>query len=73
MPLGRAVRSESPSQKRWRRLEQKRRGAWMEGIIGHSKNNFGLERIKAKHKNTEELWVKLAILAMNLDTAMKKI
>jgi hypothetical protein len=32
-----------------------------------------LERIKAKHKNTEELWVKLAILAMNLDTAMKKI
>lgn len=73
MPLGRAVRSESPSQKRWRRLEQKRRGAWMEGIIGHSKNNFGLERIKAKNKNTEELWVKLAILAMNLDTAMKKI
>ena len=45
----------------------------MEGIIGHAKTNFGLDRILYTVKDGEEMWIRLGLLAMNLSTALKKM
>lgn len=72
-PLGRKNLTESPSKRRWRRQDQKYRGTLMEGIIGHAKQHFGLNCIKAKTKETEKVWVQLGLLSMNLKTALNKV
>ena len=48
VPLGRKSSSKSPSQRQWRKQDQKYRGTLMEGIIGHAKQHFGLNRIDRK-------------------------
>ncbi len=45
----------------------------MEGIIGHAKSHFGLDRIRYTIKDGEEMWIRLGLLAMNLSTAVKKM
>jgi hypothetical protein len=68
MPLGRRGQL-STSEIRKLKKKQKKRGQ-MEGIIGHSKVNFGLERIKYAN---EEIGVRLGLLGMNLKTAAARI
>jgi hypothetical protein len=58
--------------RKWLREKQKLRGSRMEGIIGHAKNHFGLDRIRYTMKDGEEMWIRLGLLAMNLSTALKK-
>ena len=48
-------------------------GSRMEGIIGHAKIHFGLDRIRYTIKDGEEMWIRLGLLAMNLSTAVKKM
>ena len=69
--LGRSANT--TENKKWRREKQKIRGSRMEGIIGHAKNHFGLDRIRYTIKDGEEMWIRLGLLAMNLSTAVKKM
>jgi IS5 family transposase len=69
--LGRAANT--TENKQWLREKQKIRGSRMEGIIGHAKNHFGLDRIRYTIKDGEEMWIRLGLLAMNLSTAVKKM
>jgi len=68
MPLGRRGQL-SKSEIRKLKKKQKKRGQ-MEGIIGHSKMHFGLERIKYAN---EKIGVMLGLLGMNLKTATARI
>jgi len=68
MPLGRRTKL-SKGEIRKIKKKQKKRGQ-MEGIIGHSKVNFGLERIKYAN---EKIGVRLGLLGMNLKTAVARI
>jgi len=70
-PLGRKVRNQNPSN-RWRKQKQRERNR-IEGIIGHGKNHFGLENIKYYIEGGPEIWVRLGLLGMNLQTAMKRV
>lgn len=69
--LGRAANT--TENRKWLKEKQKLRGSRMEGIIGHAKNNFGLDRILYTMKDGEEMWIRLGLLAMNLSTAIKKM
>ena len=69
--LGKAARDKV--NKQWFRAKQRLRGSRMEGIIGHGKNHFGLDRILYRIKGGEEMWIRLALLAMNLSTALKRM
>ncbi|MCI0405823.1 MAG: hypothetical protein L0209_07090 [candidate division Zixibacteria bacterium] len=69
--LGRAANT--TENRKWLKEKQKLRGNRMEGIIGHAKNNFGLDRILYTMKDGEEMWIRLGLLAMNLSTALKKM
>jgi IS5 family transposase len=69
--LGRSA--STTENKKWLREKQKIRGSRMEGIIGHAKNHFGLDRIRYTIKDGEEMWIRLGVLAMNLSTAVKKM
>ncbi len=72
-PLGRPSYDEiSEGNERWRRKKLVQRGVLMEGIIGHVREHFELDRIKAKLPETERLWINLGIMAMNLHTAAKR-
>lgn len=73
LPLGRASETESPGRKLFRKKEHKRRSSLMEGIIGHAKEHFNMNRIRAKTPDTEKLFVNLGLLSMNLHTALKRI
>jgi IS5 family transposase len=72
-PLGRPSSDEiSESNERWRKKKLVQRGVLMEGIIGHAKEHFGLDRIKARLPETEKLWINLGIMAMNVHTGAKR-
>jgi hypothetical protein len=45
----------------------------MEGIIGLGKNRFGLDRVKYRIADGEEIWIRLGLMAMNLSTALRKM
>ena len=68
--LGRA--SNTTENRKWLRKKQRLRGSQMEGLIGHAKNHFGLNRIRYRVPEGEEIWIRLGLLAMNLSTALKK-
>ena len=70
-PLGRRNRKQDSS-KRWRKQKQRERNR-IEGIFGHAKNHFSLDKIKYYIDDGPEIWVRLALMAMNLKTAAKKI
>lgn len=69
--LGRAANT--TENRKWLKEKQKLRGSRMEGIIGHAKTHFGLDRILYTMKDGEEMWIRLGLLAMNLSTALKKM
>ena len=68
MPLGRCNNISSTEIQRIKK-RQKRRGR-MEGIIGHSKMNFGLDRLRYANEKIE---VMLGLIAMNLKTAVSRV
>lgn len=71
-PLGRPVET-NHAQRSWMRKKQRLRNGRMEGIIGHGKNHFGLDRIRYRIQNGEWIWTMMALLGMNLSTALKRI
>jgi IS5 family transposase len=70
-PLGRKARQQSPADQ-WRKQKQRERNR-IEGIFGHAKNHFGLDKIKYYIPAGPEIWVRLGLIGMNLQTAAKKI
>jgi transposase, IS5 family len=73
-PLGRpSFETKTEYEEHWRRKKLVQRGALMEGIIGHAKEHFGLDRIRAMLPETEMLWIRFGIMAMNLQTAAKRV
>ena len=70
-PLGRKVRKQNPAD-RWRKQKQRERNR-IEGSIGHMKNHFSLDKIKYYIEDGCEIWVRLGLLCMNLQTAVKKV
>lgn len=72
-PLGRKAKTEEyEKEKRWIRKKQRLRNR-IEGFIGHAKEHYGLDRIRYKIEGGSEIWVRLGLLAMNLDTALKAV
>jgi len=57
----------------WYRQRQKKRSSRMEGIIGVAKNRFGLDRARYRIADGEEIWIRLGLMAMNLNTALKNM
>jgi hypothetical protein len=70
-PLGRKARTQNPST-RWRKQKQRERSR-IEGSFGHAKNHFDLDRIKYYIQDGPEIWVRLGLMGMNLQTAVKRI
>ena len=72
-PLGRKAQTEEGVKNRkWIKRKQKERGSRMEGIIGHGKVHYGLDRIGYRTKEGEKIWARMGLLMMNLDTAVKR-
>lgn len=71
-PLGRKAKTqEYQKEKRWIKKKQRLRNR-IEGFIGHAKEHFGLDRIRYKIDGGSEIWVRMSLLMMNLDTALKR-
>jgi IS5 family transposase len=70
-PLGRKARLQNPSD-RWRKQKQRERNR-IEGSFGHVKNHFDLDKIKYYIEDGPEIWVRLGLVGMNLQTALKRI
>jgi len=71
-PLGRPL-VRTKAQKAWMKGKLKLRNGHMEGIIGHVKKHFGLDRINYRIDGGEEIWTRMGLLGMNLSTALKRI
>jgi len=69
-PLGRKARKQNPPD-RWRKQKQRERNR-IEGSFGHAKNHFNLDKIKYYIEDGPEIWVRLGLIGMNLQTAVKK-
>jgi len=69
-PLGRKASQQNPAT-RWRKQKQRERNR-IEGSFGHAKNHFGLDRIKYYITEGPEIWVRLGLMGMNLQTAVKR-
>lgn len=70
IPLGRKAKASGPPD-RWRRQKHRERNR-IEGAIGHGKNHYGLDRIKYCMRDGAELWIRLGLMAANLNTAVRK-
>lgn len=70
IPLGRKAKASGPPD-RWRRQKHRERNR-IEGAIGHGKNHYGLNRIKYCMRDGAELWIRLGLMAANLNTAVGK-
>jgi hypothetical protein len=70
-PLGRKARNKNPAD-RWRKQKQRERNR-IEGSFGHGKNHFALDKIKYYIEDGPEIWARLGLLSMNLQTAVKRI
>lgn len=70
-PLGRKARKKNPAD-RWRKQKQRERNL-IEGSFGHGKNHFNLDKTKYYIEDGPEIWVRLGLLSMNLQTAVKRI
>lgn len=69
-PLGRKARQQIPAT-RWRKQKQRERNR-IEGSIGHAKNHLSLDKIKYYIEQGPEIWVRLGLMGMNLQTAAKR-
>jgi hypothetical protein len=72
-PLGRPSSKDHRAQRTWMRKKQRLRNGYMEGIIGHAKNRFGLDRIRYRMADGDLIWTLLGLMGMNLSTALKRI
>ena len=70
-PLGRKASQQNPAT-RWRKQKQRERNQ-IEGSFGHAKNHFCLDKIKYYIENGPEIWTRLGLMGMNLQTAAKRI
>jgi hypothetical protein len=70
-PLGRKASQQNPAT-RWRKQKQRERNR-IEGSFGHAKNHFSLDKIKYYIQDGPEIWVRLGLIGMNLQTAVKRI
>jgi len=70
-PLGRKASQQNPAT-RWRKQKQRERNR-IEGSFGHAKNHFSLDKIKYYIEDGPEIWVRLGLMSMNLQTAIKRI
>jgi len=70
-PLGRKASQQNPAT-RWRKQKQRERNR-IEGSLGHAKNHFSLDKIKYYIENGPEIWIRLGLMGMNLQTAAKRI
>ena len=68
-PLGRRGKS-LPD--RWFKKKQKERNR-IEGAFGHGKVHFGLDCVKYHGEDGSEMWVRLGIMGMNLQTALARM
>lgn len=70
-PLGRPPKKQlTPYQKQKQRKERNQRNL-VEGKIGQGKNAYGLNKIKARRKDTSESWIHAIFFVMNLVTLLK--
>lgn len=69
-PLGRKPKHPDRSD-RWYKDKQRERNR-IEGSFGHGKQHYGLDRVKYAGRSGSEIWVRSCILAMNLQTAVKR-
>ena len=56
----------------WFKKKQKERNR-IEGHFGHSKEHYGLDKIKYHSRDGSEMWIRAGILAMNLKTALAMV
>jgi IS5 family transposase len=70
-PLGRKASHQNPAT-RWRKQKQRERNR-IEGSFGHAKNHFGLDEIKYYIQDGPEIWIRLGLMSMNLQTAVKRV
>ena len=57
----------------WAKRKQRQRNGHMEGIIGHAKQHFKLDRVLYRIAGGEEIWTRMGLLSMNLATALKRV
>lgn len=70
-PLGRPPKEQlSPYQQRKQKKERNQRNN-VEGKIGQGKNGYGLNKIKARRRDTSESWISAIFFVMNLMHLMK--
>jgi len=65
-------KKEPDPQVRWKKKMQRKRNR-IEGYIGHAKQHFHCGRIGYKTEAGMEIWVRMGLSMMNLDTAVKRI
>jgi len=70
-PLGRPG-PEAKAKRPWLRKMQKRRNGVMEGIIGVCKSAYGLDRMHYRVSGCEEIWTRMCLMGMNLETALRR-
>lgn len=70
-PLGRKPKGENRAD-RWIKAKHKERNR-IESSFGHGKQHCGMNRVKYLGINGSEMWIRGCLLAMNLQTAVKKI
>ena len=69
-PLGRKPKENRAD--RWFKAKQKERNR-IEGSFGHGKQHFGMDRVKYVGQHGSEMWLRGCLLAINLQTAAKKV
>jgi IS5 family transposase len=70
-PLGRKPKTAGRAD-RWIKAKQKERNR-IEGGFGHGKQHFGMDRVNYQGKDGSEIWTRCCLLAMNLQTAAKRV
>lgn len=65
-PLGRPKKGENNRPKNWEHRND------IEGKFGEAKNRYGLNKIRAKTKETSESWISAVFVVMNLMALMRK-
>ena len=66
-------KTDTPSQKQLRSIIANRRATVMEGSFGTHKTSYGLDKIKAKGKEREMVWVFFGVMTANAVKISKKI
>ncbi|MCK4852276.1 MAG: IS5 family transposase [Candidatus Omnitrophica bacterium] len=70
-PLGRRPKGENRAD-RWFKAKQKERNR-IEGSFGHGKQHCGMDRVKYSGEHGSEMWIRGCLLAMNLQTAARRV